>query len=182
MPGILAKRVLLNYSDECFIGKRQKTLATLSNEHAWDYDDQELIDTAKPNMRSPAYPHYNIRLEKVMGTVAGKPTRAHILSHFESETTVLLHSADDCDHERGVLKNPNPNKLSEPYSPAFHRVLLAVWGAHSHRSFGSLTDKFHQQEVEYLCPGTKLPPSMALSRNIKLIHTQFMPKIREYFA
>ncbi|EUC56025.1 hypothetical protein RSOL_155910, partial [Rhizoctonia solani AG-3 Rhs1AP] len=124
MPGILAKRVLLNYSDECFIGKRQKTLATLSDEHAWDYDDRELIDAAKLNMRLPAYPHYDIRVEKVMGTAAGKLTRSH----------------------------PIPLRV------------------------------FHQQEVEYLCPGTKLPSSMTLSRNIKLIHTQFMPKIREYFV
>ncbi|CUA67681.1 hypothetical protein RSOLAG22IIIB_07527 [Rhizoctonia solani] len=176
------KRPLSSYSNECFVGKRQKTLATLADEHAWDYEPQELIDAAKPNMRSPAWSHYNIRVEKVMGTVSGEPIRSHILFHFESGTTAILHAAENCDRERGVLTTPNPNKPSEPYSPAFHCALLALWGARSHRSFDSLTDKFHQQEVEYLRPGTKLPSSVTLSRDVKLIHTQFVPKIREYFA
>lgn len=150
-------------------------------------------------MKSPAWPHYNVRVEKVMGTVLGKPTRSHILFHFECKygskthkafqrarlntsagTTAILHSAEDCDRERGVLVLPKQNK-PEPYSLAFHRALLALWGACSHRSFDSLTDKFHQQEVEYLRPGTKLPSSKTLSRDIKLIHAQFVPKIKEYF-
>ncbi|KAF8701461.1 protein dimerization, partial [Rhizoctonia solani] len=141
MSSILGKRPLSSYSNDCFVGKRQKTLATLVDEYAWDYEPEELIDAAKPNMRSPAYPHYNIRVEKVMGAVSGKPTWSHILFHFES-----------------------------------------LWGACSHRSFDSLTDKFHQQEVDYLHPGTKLLLSKTLLRDIKLIHTQFVPKIKEYFA
>ena len=43
MPGILAKHALSDYSDECFTSKHWKTLATLSDEYAWDYKPQELI-------------------------------------------------------------------------------------------------------------------------------------------
>jgi hypothetical protein len=151
-------------------------------------------------MRSPAYPHYTIRVEKVMGTHSGQPVRSHIMFHFECKygwknhrsisrarlnnaagTTALLHAAADCDRERGVIITTKQTRPAEPYSPAFHRALLALWGAFSHRSFDSLTDKFHQAEVEYLRPGTKLPSSVTLSRDIKLVHAQYVPKIREYF-
>lgn len=37
------KRPLSSYSDECFTGKRLKTLGTLIDEHAWDYEPEELI-------------------------------------------------------------------------------------------------------------------------------------------
>jgi hypothetical protein len=150
-------------------------------------------------MRSPAHPHYNIRVEKVMSTDLGKPVWSHIMFHFECKygwkthkpwsrarlntsagTTVILHAAENCDRERGALIVNHP-KSAEIYSPAFHRALLALWGACSHRSFDSLTDKFHQLEVEYLRPGTKLPSAITLSRDIKFIHTQYVPKIREYF-
>ncbi|CAE6533464.1 unnamed protein product, partial [Rhizoctonia solani] len=96
-------------------------------------------------------------------------------------TTALLYSARDCDEERGVSAIVNQTEPPKPYSPAFHRALLALWGAASHRPFDSLTDKFHQAEVEYLRPGTKLPSSVTLSRDIKVIHAQYVPKIREYF-
>ncbi|KAG8698403.1 hypothetical protein FRC11_014451 [Ceratobasidium sp. 423] len=200
MPGILAKHVLSTLPDDYFVSKRPRTLATLSDEYAWDYEPDELINAAKENMRSPAYPHYNIRVEKVMGTQSGQPVRYHIMFHFECKygwknhkplsharlntsagTTALLYAAQDCDEERGVLTKANQPGSTEPYSPAFHRSLLSLWGACSHRSFDSLTDKFHQAEVEYLRPGTKLPSSMTLSRDIKLVHERCVPKIREYF-
>ncbi|KAH7317465.1 hypothetical protein B0J17DRAFT_584578 [Rhizoctonia solani] len=136
-----------------------------------------------------------------MGTVSGRPIWSHILFHFECKygskthkpfkhahlntlagTTALPYSAEECDWECGVLITTNQTKPSKAFSPAFHHALLALWGAHSHCSFDLLTDKFHQQEVEYLCLGTKVPSCVRLSHNIKLIHMQFVPKIREYFA
>jgi hypothetical protein len=67
------------------------------------------------------------------------------------------------------------------YSQATHRAILALWSAGSHRSFDSLTDKFHQMEVEHLRPGTKLPSSETISRDIKAIHLNLAPTVREYF-
>ena len=43
MPGILAKCVLSSYSDDCFVGKQEKTLAKLCDEYARDYEPAELI-------------------------------------------------------------------------------------------------------------------------------------------
>ncbi|KAG9081714.1 hypothetical protein FRC06_005430, partial [Ceratobasidium sp. 370] len=68
-----------------------------------------------------------------------------------------------------------------PYSEAQHRAILALWSAHSHRSFESLTDKFHRMEVEYLRPGTHLPSSSTISRDVRAIHAKYAPKVREYF-
>ncbi|QRW24445.1 hAT family dimerization protein [Rhizoctonia solani] len=175
MSSILGKQPLSSYSNDCFVGKRQKTLATLVDKYAWDYKPEELIDAAKPNMRSPAYPHYNIQVEKTHKAFK------HACLNTSAGTTAMLHSAEDCDWEWEVLTTPNWNK-PEPYLPEFHCALLALWGACSHRSFDSLTNKFHQQEVDYLCPGTKLLLSKTLLHDIKLIHTQFVPKIKEYFA
>ncbi|KAH7332906.1 hypothetical protein B0J17DRAFT_579001 [Rhizoctonia solani] len=96
-------------------------------------------------------------------------------------TTALLYSARDCNKECRVTTALSQTGLSKPYSPAFHCALLALWGASSHCSFDSLMDRSHQAEVEYLYPGTKLPSSVTLSCDIKLIHAQYVPKIREYF-
>ncbi|CUA75529.1 Putative AC transposase [Rhizoctonia solani] len=199
MPGILAKRPLSEYSDECFVSKHRKTLATLCDAYAWDYEPQELIDSSLEGLPSPAYPHYNVRVEKVMGTHAGKPVRSHIVYHYECKyarkshksisrarlktgngTTALLRAAQKCDAERGALTT-SQTEPPKSYSPAYHRAILALWSAHSHRPFDSLADKFHQEEVEHLRPGTKLPSSVTLSRDIRLIHAQYVPKIREYF-
>ncbi|KDN39358.1 hypothetical protein RSAG8_08875, partial [Rhizoctonia solani AG-8 WAC10335] len=69
MPGILAKRVLSTLPDDYFVPKRHKALATLSDEYAWDYEPQELIDAAKDKRMPPTYPHYRIRVDKVMGLI-----------------------------------------------------------------------------------------------------------------
>ena len=114
MPSILAKRILLSYFNECFVGECQKTLEKLCDEYAWDYEPAELIgesiyahtgtqgviwhynynlctDATKPNMRSPAYPHYKIWVEKLIGAVSGKPTQSHILFHFECNYGLKSH-------------------------------------------------------------------------------------------
>ncbi|CAE6447243.1 unnamed protein product [Rhizoctonia solani] len=106
-------------------------------------------------------------------------SRAHLNTGVGA--TALLYASQNCDEERGVSKPANSTEPTEPYSPAFHRALLSLWSACSHRSFDSLTDKFNQAEIDYLRPGTKLPSSVTLSRDIKLIHTQYVPIIREYF-
>jgi hypothetical protein len=43
MSSVSAKRALSSYPDECFVSKRRRSLATLSDEFAWEYDAQELI-------------------------------------------------------------------------------------------------------------------------------------------
>ncbi|KAG8751039.1 hypothetical protein FRC12_012639, partial [Ceratobasidium sp. 428] len=60
-------------------------------------------------------------------------------------TSALRDGAERCDARR--LTSPNNSLISTASAPAYskakHRALLAVWSAHSHRSFESLTDKFH---------------------------------------
>ncbi|KAF8593505.1 hypothetical protein BDV93DRAFT_409159, partial [Ceratobasidium sp. AG-I] len=102
-----------------------------------------------------------------------------------SGTTVLLERAKECDDRRRIVPvasaDDSGTTVGAVYSKKTHRALLALWSAHSHRSFDSLTDKFHQMEVEYLRPGTKLPASVTISRDIKTIHIKFAPKVKEYF-
>jgi hypothetical protein len=43
MSGILTKRAMSSYSDECSVGKRQKALATLFDEYTWDHEPEELV-------------------------------------------------------------------------------------------------------------------------------------------
>ncbi|KAF8758656.1 hypothetical protein RHS01_02406 [Rhizoctonia solani] len=179
MPSILAKRTLSDHPDDHFISKHQKTLSTLADEYAWDYEPQELLEAAMANFTSRAYSHYKITIKKYGSKSHKRFSRAQL--NTGAGTTVLLHGADDCDEARGVLATNKKANLVKEYSPAYHRGLLSLWGACSHRSFDSLTNKFHQAKVELLRPGTKLPSSVTLSWDIKLIHTQYIPKVWEYF-
>ena len=101
-------------------------------------------------------------------------------------TTHLKRKAEACDKQRlGLVahnhgtEEPTPN--IQLYSEAYHRAILATWSAASHRSFESLVDHFHQMEVSYLRPGTSLPSSITISRDVKAIHAKYAPRIKDYF-
>ncbi|KAG8710592.1 hypothetical protein FRC09_000060 [Ceratobasidium sp. 395] len=54
---------------------------------------------------------------------------------------------------------------------------LAAWGYCD----TEMIARFHRMEVEYLRPGTVLPSSSTISRDIKVIHAKYAPRVREYF-
>jgi hypothetical protein len=162
------------------------------------------LDAARETWRSPAYDHYDVKVLRIFDLAHDPPTPHDLVFHFSckysdtdhlphsrgrtktgSGTMVLLERAKECDKRRSVVSTASADDsgttVGSTYSKKTHQALLALWSAHSHRSFDSLTDKFHQMEVEYLRPGTKLPASVTISRDVKTIHIKFAPKTKEYF-
>lgn len=162
-----------------------------------------ILDAARETWRSPAYAHYTVEVHRVFDTTQDPPTPYEILFRFVckdncedhpaqyrgrtktgSGTTTLLDKAKECEARRSgvqVDESKSADSGRPLYSEARHRAILAIWSAHGRRSFESLTDEFHQMEVEYLRPGTKLPSPVTISRDVKAIHAKYAPKVRDYF-
>ncbi|KAG9079673.1 hypothetical protein FRC06_007593 [Ceratobasidium sp. 370] len=201
MPGVLSK--VLVPAGEWPSSKKRKGLNALSDLAVWGCPDNDIIDAADESWRSTAYGHYNVEVCRVYNNLTDPPVPYEIVfkfsckyhhpdhaPHYRSRTktgdgtTKLRKGAEKCS-QRHLGHSADDTATSEvvvpPYSEAKHRAILALWSAHSHRSFASLTDKFHRMEVEYLRPGTTLPSSSTISRDVKTIYAKYAPRVREYF-
>jgi hypothetical protein len=158
------------------------------------------IGAAQETWRSPAYKHYIVEVYREYNHAHDPPTLNEIFFCFSCKyhdpdhpphyrgrtktgggTTFLLEKAKSCDARRSSLSllsaSDSETKPDIPsYSDAKHRAILALWSANSHRSFESLTDKFHRMEVDFLRPGTKLPSPETISRDVKAVHLKLAPK------
>lgn len=157
------------------------------------------IEAALESYRSDVYSHYIFEVCRVHNNTVTPPAPYEIVFKFSCKyydsdhtphyrartktghgTSTLHDGADRCDTRR-LISTVSTTPSPPAYSKATHRALLAVWSAHSHRSFNSLTDKFHRMEVEYLRPGTTLPASSTISRDVKVVHARYAPRVRQYF-
>jgi hypothetical protein len=96
-------------------------------------------------------------------------------------TQNLLSSAKACDRRRGhrVPAPTQPTELAE-YSEAKHQAILAIRCARDRRSFESVVDDLHRQEVELLRPGTVLPVSATISNDVKAIYSDASYAVARY--
>lgn len=87
-------------------------------------------------------------------------------------TRNLLVSARACDAARGVSVSLSDEECETvaPYSVARHRAILAIRCARDRRSFESVVDDLHWQEVQLLRPGTELPCSATVSNDVRHIY------------
>lgn len=145
-----------------------------------------LLDAAREAWRSPAYDHYIPSLERHFD-YQGEPERLvirfnckfHSPHHFPplrdrarncDGTRNLLVSARACDAARGVSVSLSSDDEVPSYSVARHRAILAIRCARDRRSFESVVDDLHQQEVQLLRPGTELPCSATVSNDVRHIY------------
>ncbi|KAF9471508.1 hypothetical protein BDN70DRAFT_781292, partial [Pholiota conissans] len=100
-------------------------------------------------------------------------------------TSNLVKTVKACLDAQG-LSSSNSDKLSNPntlsYSPAAHRVLLALRCAKSLRPFHAVTDEDYLREVEILRPGTAVPSEMTVSRDINHLYLEMSRYVKDYFA
>lgn len=87
--------------------------------------------------------------------------------------------------QRGTKENPAPS-IPRPQPPAYsrskHRALIAARCASSKHPFNSVADPYYIQEVEMLCPGTKLPSLATVSQDINLMYKYSAEVVRDYFS
>lgn len=57
------------------------------------------------------------------------------------------------------------------YSHSNHRTLIVAYCAASKCLFNSVADPYYVQEVEMLCPGTRLPSPAMVSRDVKAMYS-----------
>ncbi|CAE6439697.1 unnamed protein product [Rhizoctonia solani] len=135
MSSILAKRPLSDYSDESFVSKRRKTLATLCDAYAWDYEPQELIDASLEGLPSPAYPHYKIRVKKPLISVdMGDYVAALIRQEdglFLLQEAIPKNYTVSFPNSPSTLPNPNGGLMSSfsSYGPTYDMYLKPAFSA-----------------------------------------------------
>lgn len=70
---------------------------------------------------------------------------------------------------------------STSYSPAAHRVLIALRCATSKWSFNSVSDPLYANEVQMLRPGTKLPSPSTVSCDVTILYEKGSSMVKQYF-
>ncbi|TFK28317.1 hypothetical protein FA15DRAFT_584656, partial [Coprinopsis marcescibilis] len=81
----------------------------------------------------------------------------------------------------GLSRPGATQSQSLPYSEALHHVLIALRCAASTHPFDMILDKWYQAEVEMLCPGTKLPHPVTVSRDLKRLYAGMSTTISNFF-
>ncbi|KAF9792012.1 hypothetical protein BJ322DRAFT_980034, partial [Thelephora terrestris] len=100
-------------------------------------------------------------------------------------TSNLERSRRKCMQQRGANENPIPDVPQPPpltYSQPKHHALIAARCASSKRSFNSVADPYYIQEVEMLCPGTKIPSPATVSRDINMMYKFGAEVVHKYFS
>jgi hypothetical protein len=144
------------------------------------------------------YNHYDISLERCHETHTltfkftcrydpiGHPSLTRGRLDTSQGTSNLERSRKKCMQRRGVNENPGPGAAPQPppltYSRSKHRALIAARCARSKWPFNSVTDPYYIEEVEMLCPGTKLPCPVTVSRDINAMYKFGAEVVREYFS
>ena len=100
-------------------------------------------------------------------------------------TSNLVKTVKACLDSQGILVNSSRSTaaMTAPlYSPAAHRVLLALRCAKSLRPFNSIADVEYQLEVAMLRPNTIIPNPITISRDIKRIYIELSHHVKDYFV
>ena len=144
--------------------------------------------------RSKVYEHYNMSVErddtlklikyvfKCKYSEETHDTHTRLRTKTGDGTTNLQKSAAECDTTRGISRTAtSPGGTSSTYTPAAHRVVIAMKSATSNHPFNAVHDKYYRMEVEMLRPGTKIPHATTVSRNIKFLYVELSKTVRDYF-
>jgi hypothetical protein len=157
------------------------------------------LDASKHTWRSPVYDHFNISLEREANSVGSPKSitfvftcRTHPETHSAQRrprmatsygTKNIRDSVKHCDKFSGAstLSPAGKRDVSQTYTPAAHRALIAQQCAKNCRPFNSVTDKDYVAEVEMLRPGTTIPSPSTVSRDVKAIYAEVSKLVRAYF-
>jgi hypothetical protein len=152
---------------------------------------------AMQSWRSNIYEHFCISVERRISDAAEKslwfkftcktdPARHSVQYRARkgtsSGTNNLLRKSLACNARQKpgqVVGQSSPSP--RPFSPARFRALLALWCARNHRPFELVEDELFNAFVDKLRPGTSLPDSTTISRDVKAVYSHNMHAIRSYF-
>lgn len=92
----------------------------------------------------------------------------------------MQKDVDQCLKKQGL--DPRPKSESAiPYSEANHRALIALRCAKSARPINMVTDEDYLAEVEMLRPGTVVPSTNTIQRDLMHIYTMASVFVANYF-
>jgi len=97
-------------------------------------------------------------------------------------TSNLMKAANKCDATQGIS---TPSKVSTSgttaYSEVAHCVIIVLKSATSHWPFNAVHDKYYRMEVELLQPGTVVPHTTTVLRDIKHLYVELSKTVHTYF-
>jgi hypothetical protein len=85
-----------------------------------------------------------------------------------------------CEERQGIYQ-PQAAPKAVPYTPETHRALIALRCAKHSRPINSILDDDYRTEVEMLRPGTVLPHSTTVQRDLVDIYIHMSTFVMNYF-
>ncbi|KAI0326823.1 hypothetical protein GY45DRAFT_1258217, partial [Cubamyces sp. BRFM 1775] len=97
-------------------------------------------------------------------------------------TSNFSKTARACDRRRG--KEPSASPALPEYSQARHRAILATQCAARKRSFRSVEDPEHLEEIKLVCqqdPSVKVPSQETIRDDVERLYEGLAPLLSAYF-
>ena len=144
------------------------------------------------------YEHYTTTLNRICDPFSRQPQRIEFVftckTHPENHlqplrrdrsktgdgTTKFLKDVRMCEEKQGIYQ-PQSAPNSVPYSPETHRALIALRCAKHSHPINSILDDDYRTEVEMLRPGTTLPHSTTVQRDLINIYIHMSTFVMNYF-
>ena len=106
-------------------------------------------------------------------------------------TTNLSRGMKACLKRRGAAgangdspmnAQQNLHRTVSTYTEHRHRALIALRCAASHRAFNTIEDPLYLEEIEMLRPGTKVPSTSTVSRDLQTLYQKGSRLVADYFS
>ncbi|KAG8747952.1 hypothetical protein FRC11_012206, partial [Ceratobasidium sp. 423] len=162
----------------------------------WSWPDDIILAASQAKWRAPIYGHYIYILsverrhdeQKIWYkfTCKSDPQRHKALYRWHKDdssgTKKFIDAANWCNARLNVAQQPEEStEQVSQFSLARFQAFLALWCARNHRPFEMINDDLFAAIVNELRPGTLLPDSTTLSRDVQSLYQQNMQAIRHYF-
>ncbi|KAG8705564.1 hypothetical protein FRC09_002881 [Ceratobasidium sp. 395] len=167
----------------------------LSDQQAWDIDEDVLCRAARKSWRSDAYDHYEVSRERLLNEHGERYIRFKFTCKIDPQnhnphyrarkdtsqgTNNLQRGIESCNkrtRNRQAIASTSPRQ----FSPARLRAILALWSARNHRPFELVQDELFRMLIDELRLGTLLPDRTTLSDDVRSLYKDNTTSIRQYF-
>jgi hypothetical protein len=154
--------------------------------------------------KSPVYEHYDLSVERLTNS-NGSPLKIRFKftcrfdpinhpAHFRDRektaqgTTNLSRGMKAClkirgtDGDSAANSQQNLHRTISTYTEHRHRALISLRCAASHRAFNMIEDPLYLEEIEMLRPGTRVPSTSTVSRDLQTLYQEGSKLVVDYFS
>ncbi|KAK7456412.1 hypothetical protein VKT23_010660 [Stygiomarasmius scandens] len=171
--------------------RKGQAIRDQTDEEVWNLTDAEILEAEQQSWSSDVYNHYDASLTRLNKSRSFRIVfKCKYRDHKHSDqyrermnntgTGNLNKTAKSCD-KRNHRPEPIEMKTTTAYTEDRHRALIAIRSAQSKRPFHMVEDPYYVEEVELLRPGTKLPSSDTVAKDIQRLYQVLSGRVQDYF-